>query len=165
MKKAYLLGAMVCALLVSSCTKPKDECTLTNFYRTEWGHNNSIALNILHGKNAVYVDPPLMYVSEGMLDVITDNEPNGLYHYGVVDDLCSIEKAPNSGWHDGIRLEEGHGYIIRHTDDDGTNYYCRFILKEWIHDTVAKGIDNDNSGADTTIVGIHLLFDNEWNGK
>ena len=147
MKKAYLLGAMVCALLVSSCTKPKDECTLTNSYRTEWGHNNSIALNILHGKNAVYVDPPLMY------------------HYGAVDDLCSIEKAPNSGWHDGIRLEEGHGYIIRHTDDDGTNYYCRFILKEWIHDTVAKGIDNDNNGADTTIVGIHLLFDNEWNGK
>ena len=106
-----------------------------------------------------------MYVSEGMLDVITDNEPNGLYHYGVVDDLCSIEKAPNSGWHDGIRLEEGHGYIIRHTDDDGTNYYCRFILKEWIHDTISKGIEDNADGPDTTIVGIYLLIDNEWNGE
>ena len=164
MKKLFLFGAMVCVLGMSSCTKPKDECTLTNFYRTEWGHNNSVTISFSHGMMAQF-NPPLMFVYEGMLDVLTDNEPNGLFHYGVVEDICSIEKAPKRWWHDGIRLEEGHGYIIRHTDDDGTNHYCRFILKEWIHDTTAKGIDDNPDVPDTTIVGIHLLIDNEWDGK
>lgn len=164
MKKAFFTLAVLCGILVASCSKPKEECTLTNFYRTEWGHNNSVTINFSHGMHAA-IDPPSMYVYEGMLDVITDNEPDGLYHYGVVDDLCSIEKVPNSGWHDGIRLEEGHGYILRHTDGDGTNHYCRFILKEWIRDTTSKGIEDNGEGADTTIVGIHLLIDNEWNGE
>ncbi len=163
MKNLFLLG-VVCVLSLFSCSKPKDECTLTNYLRTEWGHNGSVTIDLLHGEIAVQVTPPIMYVYEGMLDVITDNQPDGLYHYGIVDDLCSITAAPRNGWRDGIRLEEGHGYIIRHTDDDGTNHYCRFILKEWIHDTAAKGIDDPN-GPDTTIVGIHLLIDNEWNGE
>lgn len=164
MKKLLLLGAMVCSLfLMTACDKQKDECTLTNFFRTEWGHNNSFTISFSR-EMVANLNPPLMYVYEGFLDVITDNEPDGLYHYGVVENLCSIEKAPKNGWHDGIRLEEGHGYIIRHTDDDGMNHYCRFILKEWIHDTASKGID-DTNGADTTIVGIHLLIDNEWNGE
>lgn len=161
MKKVFLFGVMVCVLGMSSCTKPKDECMLTNFLRAEWEHNCIISIDLSHGMVA-NLNPPLMYVNHGWLDVIIDNEPDGLYHYGVVDDLCSIEKAPNSGWHDGIRLEEGHGYIIRHIDDDGTNNYCRFILKEWIHDTASKGVDEDQNGLDTTIVGIHLLIDNEW---
>lgn len=164
MKQMILMSAMMCVLGMSSCTKPKDECTLTNFYRTEWGHNNSVTISFSYGMVA-QLNPPNMFVYEGMLDVLTDNEPDGLYHYGVVDDLCSIEKVPKSGWHDGIRLKEGHGYIIRHTDDDGTNHYCRFILKEWIHDTTAKGIDDNPDVPDTTIVGIHLLIDNEWDGK
>lgn len=163
MKKAFLLGAMVCALVLFSCSKPKDECTLTNFYRLEWGHVHGVVINLSTGGPA-YINPPLMYVNEGQLDVLTDNEPNGLYHYGKVDDLCSIEKAPSSGWHDGIRLEEGHGYIIRHTDDDGTNHYCRFILKEWIRDSSTKGIDDNGFEPDTTIIGIHLLVDKDWNG-
>ena len=164
MKKAFFTLVVLCSILVASCSKPKDECTLTNFYRTEWGHNNSITINFSHGMRAC-LNPPSMYVYEGMLDVITDNEPDGLYHYGVVDDLCSIEKVPNSGWHDGIRLEEGHGYIIRHTDGDGTNHYCRFILKEWRRDTISKGIEDNADCSDTTIVGIHLLIDYEWNGE
>lgn len=163
MKKLFLL-AVLCVIGLVSCSKPKDECTLTNFYRTEWGHNVETTIGFSHGMRA-RVSPPLMYVNEGILDVITDNEPDGLYHYGIVNDLCSITAAPRNGWRDGIRLEEGHGYIIRHTDDDGTNHYCRFILKEWIHDTASKGIDNDSSGPDTTIIGIHLLIDNEWDGE
>ena len=164
MKKAIFTLAVLCGILFVSCSKSKDECSLTNYFRTEWNSNNGITISFSHGMIA-RVDAPKMYVYEGMLDVITDNEPDGLYHYGIVDDLCSIEKAPRNGWHDGIRLEEGHGYILRHTNDDGANHYCRFILKEWIRDTVAKGIEDNSDGADTTIIGFHLLIDNEWDGQ
>ena len=78
MKKVFLFGAMVCVLGMSSCTKPKDECTLTGFYRTKWGwHDASITINFSHGMVAT-LHPPLMYVYEGLLDFITDNELEGL---------------------------------------------------------------------------------------
>lgn len=163
MRKAILTLAVLCGILVTSCRKPKEECTLNNYIKTEWQHNNGCVIDFSHGMHA-YVNPPIMYLYNGQLDDITDNQPDGLYHYGNVEDLCSIEKAPKNGWHDGVRLGEGHGYILRHTDDDGTNHYCRFILKEWIRDTAAKGIEDDPNGPDTTVVGIHLLIDNEWDG-
>ncbi len=163
MKQLFLL-AVLCGIGLVSCNKPKDECTLNNYYRTEWQHyDNTTLINFSNGMVAA-VNAPYMYVDLGE-DVSTDDKPDGLYHYGSVEDLCSITAAPRNGWRDGIQLEEGHGYILRHTDDDGTNHYCRFILKEWIHDTTAKGIDDDPNGRDTTIIGIHLLIDNEWDGE
>ena len=162
MRKAFLIGAMVCTLgMMTGCDKQKDECNLNGYFKTEWNRGSYVQIGIANA--ALYLAPPYVYVFEGN-DVSTDNEPLGLYHYGKVDDLCSIEKAPRSGWRDRMKLEKGHGYIFRHTEDDGTSRYCRFILKEWIRDAAAKGIEDNDSGPDTTIIGIHLLIDKEWDG-
>lgn len=163
MKKLLLLGAMVCVLgMMTACDKQKEECSLDGYFITEWHRGNSIIIDMANA--ALYLAPPYAYVYEGN-DVSTDSEPRGLYHYGKVDDLCSIEKAPHNGWRDRVKLEEGHGYIFRHTEEGGTNHYCRFILKEWIRDTASKGIEDNDDGGDTTIIGIQLLIDNKWDGK
>lgn len=163
MKKILLALALLCAVaIMAGCDKQKEECTLNNYLKTEWKSGNGVTIDM--DIAPLHLDAPFAYFYEGN-DVSTDNEPLGLYHYGKVDDLCSIEKAPSSGWRDGMKLEEGHGYILRHTEEDGTNRYCRFILKEWKRDTTSKGIEDNGEGADTTIVGIHLLIDNGWNGE
>lgn len=163
MKKLFLLGTMVCSIcLMVACNKQKDECNLNGYVKTEWNRGTFVQMALANA--AFNLCPPYVYVYEAC-DISTDSDPLGLYHYGKVDDLCSIENAPRSGWRDRMKLEEGHGYIFRHTEEDGTNCYCRFILKEWIRDTTSKGIDDNTDGEDTTIVGIHLLIDNEWDGK
>lgn len=128
MKNLFLLGTMVCVLgMMTACDKQKDECNLDGYFKTEW-HRGQWG-DYRYGQCPILFGcPPYAYVYEGN-DVSTDNEPRGLYHYGKVDDLCFIEKDPRSGWRDGMKLEEGHGYIFRHTEDDGTNIYCHFILK------------------------------------
>lgn len=163
MKKVFLIGAMVCTLgMMVACDKQKEECNLDGYFKTEWSRGAGVQIGMANAAIDL-TDAPYAHVYEGS-DVSTDNEPLGLYHYGKADDLCFIEKAPCSGWRDRVKLEEGHGYIFRHTEEDGTNRYCRFILKEWKRDASLKGIEDNADGPDTTIIGIHLLVDNEWSG-
>ena len=161
MKKALLILSLIIVSLVS-CTDKDRGCNVANVWNTEDTtfkiETDNIAIN-LHGACASVHSCSLMMVGgEGNFEPMTADDDTGIQEVDNVRDLCSINEIPDNGWKLCARLKEGHGYVIKHRDNDNCVYHRIFVV-DMIYDEESKGIDDNNEQFPSAVI---LAIQLDW---
>lgn len=110
----------------------------------------------LNGAVASVHSCSLMTFGEGNDEPMTADDDTGIQAVDNVKDLCSIHEIPDNGWKLCAKLKKGHGYVIKHRDNDGWVYHRLFVV-DMLYNEESKGIDdNDEQFPNAVILAIQL---------
>lgn len=159
MKKALLILSLV-LIFHTSCSDKDTGCNVANVWNTEDStfkiETDNIQIN-LHGACAsVHRCSIMMVGGEGNYEPMTADDDTGIQAVDNVKNLCSIHEIPDNGWKLCAKLKKGHGYVIKHRDNDGWVYHRLFVV-DMLYNEESKGIDdNDEQFPNAVILAIQL---------
>lgn len=160
MKKTLLILSLI-IVSFASCSDKDTGCNVANVWNTEDStfkiESDYIAFN-LHGAVAHVSGCSIIMVGgEGNYEPMTADDDTGIQDVDNVKDLCSIYEIPNNNWKLCARLKKGHGYVVKHRENNGGWVYHRIFVVDMLYNGESKGIDdNDEQLPNAVILAIQL---------